>query len=251
MTYKIEVFSKSGQKIGAKKHAADSLSQAMTYATGSLITPEAQSMQITDPLGTVTELVNSHYKEEEAITHQRLRENQEARNQEEAFREIEARKIAKAEKQAEIERQKRLLEETDCTAVNSKLQEERNSGNDYVGIKNELRDKAESLFASITSRPLSDWESYHIELYRTLIDFPRRSEYLRLDHGERIKKVEAILENLNGNSNAQLSVLLELGPQFKAIGSQINQVKTGTTASGLWAFKNLSEDVSSGLFEGE
>jgi small-conductance mechanosensitive channel len=251
MAYKIEVFSKSGQIIETSRHSADSLSQTITYATGNLITPEAQSMQITDPLGRVTELVNSNYKEEDAITHRRLRESQEGRKQEEAYREAEARKKAQAAKQAELERQNRFIEETDCTAINDKLQEERNTGNDYVGIKTELRDKAESLYISITSRPLSQWESHHIELYRTLIDFPRRREYLQIDQEERMKKVETILENLNGNSNAQLSALLELGPQFKAIGSQINQVKNGTTVSGLWAYKNLSENISSGWLEGE
>ena len=245
MAYKIEVFSKSGQIIETSRHSADSLSQTITYATGNLKTPEAQSMQITDPLGRVNELVNSNYKEEDAITHRRLRESQEGRKQEEAYREAEARKKAQAAKQAELERQNRF------TAINDKLQEERNTGNDYVGIKTELRDKAESLYISITSRPLSQRESHHIELYRTLIDFPRRREYLQIDQEERMKKVETILENLNGNSNAQLSALLELGPQFKAIGSQINQVKNGTTASGLWAYKNLSENISSGWLEGE
>jgi uncharacterized Zn finger protein (UPF0148 family) len=74
------------------------------------------------------------------------------------------------------------------------------SEGDYIGLEVNLRRKSEKFFMTIASKAIDEWHPFEAELFRLLINFPKRKECLSLaeDNVGGNKHLLAELKKLNG-----------------------------------------------------
>ena len=131
-------------------------------------------------------------------------------------------------------------EKNNIVSIISSLNRAKSETVDYVGLNPKLRDEAQKHFLEILSKPLNNWQEFEAELYRAYVNYPGRSEYVRLVDHHNLHKIEHSLSVLCELSQAQLQAL-------GGVGNAIGGIKVGTTISGLNAARNLGESLGEGM----
>ena len=146
----------------------------------------------------------------------------------------------KQEEERQKEHQKLEAEKNNIVSIISSLNRAKSETVDYVGLNPKLRDEAQKHFLEILSKPLNNWQEFEAELYRAYVNYPGRSEYVRLVDHHNLHKIEHSLSVLCELSQAQLQAL-------GGVGNAIGGIKVGTTISGLNAARNLGESLGEGM----
>ena len=170
--------------------------------------------------------------------------------EEERLKQEEEERLKQEEKQRlKQEEEERLKQEEEKRKhlhlnIQEKLKTERDGGSDYLGIDSALREEVEAIFSGILSRPLKDWKPYEARIFRTLVDYPLRKEYLSLLSKKDDTLMLKELKKITALTEIQLKAIAELGPQFQALTSQVKGVKVGTTVTGMLAAKELGDHLA-------
>ena len=111
---------------------------------------------------------------------------------------------AEREEEHKKEEERRKEEEQhfqeECQNTTQELKLHLKSEGDYIGLEVNLRRKSEKFFKLIASKAIDEWHPFEAELFRLLINFPKRKECLSLaeDNVGENKHLLTELKKLNG-----------------------------------------------------